>query len=749
VYALLCQTPILLHAQQNDDPIVFSDSNKVYFLDPLLCKRFLLYTIHKEYVVKTTAEKTQQPQAIHQKTPPRNLIKIHGNVLYDFNYRSYIDTPFNLSNIQQHYTQFNGNAIIAEKYPVDITLRLRQSNNIYLRNYADLNISFNGHSLNELAKQRVLTKVSNSYGKEEIEQLKRQFYNKSEESLFLEQWLSNDQRWNQYLEYKELLNRRKTIGADALMNEVRLPLPKYRTTLQEPDVHLNRDIAEMDDIDTSHIQQYVAGYEEKQARLQKLKEESGRLKTLYENRIRSVSGELADLKNKIHKAASYSEIKTIASSYGIKLDSSDKKLRLLNSIKSFGIGRSFIDYSELTVKNVSINGIHAEFTSKNYYAVASGTVDYRFRDIFLNTPHSKPQYVSLVRYGKMLQSGNQIIFSAYKGRKYANQFSDSASLFSNVFGVSVESRVQVSRNTYVVAEAAKSNISSQRLGTNSTKSGFDLKDKTTSALFVSFYSFIQKTKTKLRGNYRYQGANFQSFTIFFNQNNSVAWSLLADQTFLKNRLVVQAGIRKNEFTNPFAAFQYSSNVVFKSIMATMRLKKMPTVTVAYMPSSQFAVVENKISESRFYTFTTTASHFYKVKKVNVSSIAVYSRFYNSGSDSGFVYYNARNLHASQTFSSGRFLSTSTISIMKSPSVNFYTYEEGVTWIRTLFSAGIGAKYSVLNHSNRKIGGYANGNIQLKKVNADLSLSFEHGFLPGLNQSLIANDIGRVTIIKRF
>jgi hypothetical protein len=743
-----------VHAQHESvsKRIVVSDTSIICYITPLVCKGVIIERFINEDTVnqfeKTPYTFINSFQKI--KTP---LLSIHGNLLYDFNYRSYVDTPFALKNIQQHYIQSNFQAIYAGKYPVDVVLRMRQANHIYLRNYFDVNVFFNGETFQTLAKRKALDFIDANFGRHELERAKSDLTSQVSRTHQLNEWLQNPQIVSKYLEYKTYLNKIPETVDEITPAQIQLPelnfntlgsrLGRLQTTGQAAERIVNGDINE------DELKSFVQQYEGKLEQYNCLKQKAEEARLTYEKTRTDVDKNIAEAKNAVHSASSGDALRKISSKYGIKADSLKKSFRLLEGIKSFGIGRSFVDYSELTVKNVSINGVHAVYSSKNYYAFAAGTVDYRFRDFLFNTKQQGPQYVALVRYGKVSSLGNQLILTTYKGRKYAHFLSDSLSPFSNVFGISLETKIRVGRSAYITGEIAKSSLAAKEVTSTGNKPVFDLKDNTTTAVFASFYSYIRPTGTKIRAQYRYQGANFQSFTLYFNQNNSVAWNIIADQSLFKHRLNIQAGVRKNEFTNPFATYQYSSNVVFKTFLASLRLKKLPFLTVAYMPSSQLSVVGGQVTESRFYTFTATGSHSFKAGKLYATSLAMYSRFYNSGHDSGFVYYNAKNIHLNQSFTNGRLISNSTVTIMMSEYDDLYTYEQGVNVSRPVFSFGAGLKYVDLNHVQKKMGVYGNSTIALKKFQADINLSFEHGYLPGSNHNLVANDMGRILIIKRF
>jgi hypothetical protein len=745
--------PLSLFSQETPD-IIFTKNDSVFHLSFINCKGLILYGVQLEDSIPIQV-KPELP-ALKNQVQKRPLITIHGNIMYDFNYRSYIDTPLALKDIQQHYVQSNFRMVFAEKYPLDIAVRTRQSNNRFFKNYTDINVQFNGTTFRDIAKQKLLSVVNNEYGNDQINRYKADFLYKSNALVTLGEWVKNDQRYNQYLEYKEFARVESKMqelldtvtGKDSQMPDIALPFRKGFAFNQDDLPEIPGD--DMNKLKLVEAEKFVSEYEEKALKYEKLKNEAEVAKTMFETKKSQVTNEVKEIKNKITAAENYEELKKIADTYGLKADSSRRPVRFLYNLQSIGFGRSFIDYSELTVKNVSINGFHSEYKSRYYFAVAVGTVDYRFRDFVFNPGRQKHQNIALVRAGKVLGKGRHLIFTAYRGQKNNFNFNDSISVQSKIYGFSAEASYQFNKNNSIKAEIAKSSFGATAVRDRSiSKGSFDLSDNSTLAVFLNLHTVVQKTKTKVRATYRYQGGNFQSYTLYYMQNNLASWSLLADQPFWKNRILIQAGVRKNEFTSPYAAFNYKANTIFKSIQASIRIKKFPFVTMAYMPSSQLSIVDNQITENRFYTLMASATHFYHIGNSYTSTLVMYSRYYNDKVDTSFIYYNARNFHLAQSVM-GKYLTfNSSFSISKGIDNNLYTYESGLTYSKKSFSIGVGGKYNDLKYSVSKMGYYGSGSYEFKRLHLDLSFSFEHGFLPGMYQTLVNNDFGRVTLLKRF
>ncbi len=56
---------------------------------------------------------------------PPKFLTIHGDIFYDFFYRSNIDTPIAQQNFQQHTERINLNILIKEEYPLKVSFVLR------------------------------------------------------------------------------------------------------------------------------------------------------------------------------------------------------------------------------------------------------------------------------------------------------------------------------------------------------------------------------------------------------------------------------------------------------------------------------------------------------------------------------------------------------------------------------------------------------------------------------------------------
>ncbi|MBS1973607.1 MAG: hypothetical protein JST13_04600 [Bacteroidetes bacterium] len=437
-----------------------------------------------------------------------------------------------------------------------------------------------------------------------------------------------------------------------------------------------------------------------------------------------------------------------------------KGYKTLYSVKSFNLGRSIIDYSELSVKDISITGVQAEYNPHYYYAFAVGKIDYRFRDYLVPADSRTHQYLALVRFGKGTRNGNHTILTYYTGRR--QYFNSGVALSSgnaipeyNLAGITIEEYYKLNKNISVIAEVAKSTEPYYSLDSlqkkNWANSVIRFKDRSNEAYSLTLNSFFPSTQTRFSGNAKYTGANFQSFSTFTTGASQLRWSARLEQPLFKRRLTIFSAVQQNEYNNPFVATSYKTSSILASFQATLRIKKWPFLSMGYFPSYQLTKIGNdNFTENRYYTLEANAGYYYQLHSVQLASYVVFTRFYNSGSDSGFVYFNSRNILISQTAAIKNFSFQLDGSLSANIGYDIYTVEnkDQVNLGRRL-SIGAGVKLIKQTLIERLLWGYS-GNIRfgIAKL-GDIQLMFDKGYLPGLQRNLVTNNMGRLTYFKTF
>jgi hypothetical protein len=651
-----------------------------------------------------------------------------GMVSYNFNYRAVIDTPYAEKDLLQHNVTGKLAITVAGIVPLQVNYWIRQTNSAYFRNIHDVQLSFNGkafqNNLQAKARARMLALAPTI--KDSL--LEKQYGLKQTELT----GIGN--------ELKTVFYPQKLIEA----NET-LKVPKYTWNGSLPDSVNERREDSLRKVAAAFLDQY----EQTKQRYGQVSNEVDSLKNRYEDNLKKVN-QFKQLVNgnwnDLHTAADW---KNSLQQYGMEQVALPAQYRWLLGVRNFSLGRSPVNYSELTAKNISVNGINFEYNSWYYFAVTAGAVNYRFRDFAVNGAGKKPQFLYLVRAGIGRLERNYFILSGFSGQKQLLTASTGNNGTIRVSGISAAARWAVNRFTYVTAEAAKSMAPDYRTSPVVSSSKLSLSDNNTQAVALHLYSNLPATGTRLEGYYKKTGANYQSFSSYTTNAALESWTVKADQNLFKRKLHIAASLRKNEYTNPFIVQDYTSNTIFKSIAASLRTRRLPVVTLAYQPLSQLTKVGDQVIENRFQTFNATLFHQYKIKQLNLSTTIMVNRFYNNSSDTGFIYYNATNSYLSQSFIFSTFIANVAVSATRNSSYTLQVLEGGIQpGIPKLGAVGIGIKINNLNNSIIKAGGYATANIRIYKQDM-LLLHYEHGYLPGNAHNLVRNDMGTVQFVKTF
>ena len=229
----------------------------------------------------------------------------------------------------------------------------------------------------------------------------------------------------------------------------------------------------------------------------------------------------------------------------------------------------------------------------------------------------------------------------------------------------------------------------------------------------------------------------------------VSWHVKIDQYFLRKQLLVSGALRTNDYSTPYIINNFRTNTIFKSLQITLRKKKWPVLSVAYMPSSQITNIGSQVLENHFYTLTGTAGYVYRFHKTLMHTGLVYSRFYNGAADTGFVYYNARNWFMYHNIIGEVLSFNSAASISYHTGYQLLTLDQGLTCkINNRLTAGGGFKWNVLNGADSHPGYYGNIRWRPAKI-GEFNISYNRGYIPGITDKLRRNDVGRIIYIKIF
>jgi hypothetical protein len=430
----------------------------------------------------------------------------------------------------------------------------------------------------------------------------------------------------------------------------------------------------------------------------------------------------------------------------------------LLAIRSVGIGRSWVDYSELTVKNISLTGANIELNSGNIYlAAAAGRINYRFRDFVLNNNSQPKQSLYLLRAGVGKKDGNNFIITWYDGkRSLLDPFASAgnASKLERVIGMSLETGIRINPNQSIIAEFAKSSFHNTGNVGAGGQSLFNkvknFRDHSNEAYSIKLNSYWPLVALKINGYYKKMGEHFQSFNLQPVNSVQEAFQVKLQQQLWKKKLAIDAGIRKNDFSNPFITPGINSSTVFKSLQLSLKVPKYPYLSVGYAPSSQLTVIDNqRIAENQYNTLNAVMSYAYKVKKVGMVTNAMFLKFYNSAPDTGFIYYNASSFSLNQFFYIGGWQLQSGLTVTDQEDINVLALEQSATWQpKQWLSLTAGLKYNRLNNASTHWSSVGALNMLINKVGT-IQMSYDKSYLPGTNRDLLPVQVGRVTYYRSF
>lgn len=710
------------------------------------CKGYITETIFFPNTPIPTIVVKNDRQINLQPPPKIKLLTIHGRISYDFLFRSKIDTPIYERDFQQHTEQVSLDLLYKEKYPFKVAFTARQSNSPYFRDFIDPNIQFDKFYYNKNLKQDLLNKINQAIPeRSDIKIIEVALKEQSLRLNKLKMGMGGPSKRQKAVEEREQKYITQITGKDNGLNNELANRLKDSAILKGQTISYKAD---------SVKEKLYGTYDGEKRKYDSLSENIRHLQKKYDSLKIAAQKDLSSVKQKIYQATNERELRKIARDNGVTLNTARRFDKQLAAIKQFNIGKSLLDYTELTAQNIMVSGVNIEYNPSYYVAFAAGKIDYRFRDFFnKNTKHNK-QYLVLGRLGIGNVQKKAVIFTYFQGRKSQSEFavSDSISNYVNLMGYSVETILKPNSYTSINAEFAKSTKPISGSIQNSKQSGnlFRFSDYSNMGINIKAQTAIPETHTTFSGFYRKTGENFQSFSLFSYNTNQTAWMFRIDQIVMKNKLVVNGMLRQNDFTNPFSEKTFKTTTVFKSISASLKIPKYPSVTIGYYPGTQLYFIDKeKIRENAYYILNGSVIYSYFCKGIFMNSSFVFNRYNNKASDSGFVFYRGVNYIASQTVFLRKWQLQGAYSYNYQPELKYYSLETSFDYSPSqLLKVGAGVKYNKVKEGKSYLGQKGILSVSLKKGGV-LQMQYEKSFLPTINQSLYPVEIGRVTWYKIF
>jgi hypothetical protein len=737
------------------------------------------FSIYKKTMVRDAHADNQQ-----QEKPA--LLSIHGNILYNFNYRSYIDTPFQQNGLVQHTVQTYMDGTVADKYPFRAILTYRGSNSPYFSNSSSISVQYRQSDMLEKIKKdlrkdadssldkRLLASPSQKYSMGQVDRLADSAMRSEDKGLYK----IYDSLYAQYAaKRKQLEALEKKAGnhnlLQAIIEEREAKLfGKLKSSVDTTGTYSklknywssnpieSRNQGQQDSISKTpnNKDSTASSIRQTQDSIAALQKEvaADEKKILFFQK--KLSDSVLSVKKNINQLSSPESV----DEYIDKNDTTEKNRltqvqKILLSVNQIGIGRSWVNYSELTVQNVSLNGFNIEMNPGNIYvASAIGSVNSQFRDFILNNNTSVNQSVKLFRIGIGKKDKDNFIFTMYNGRKAmlnTTGIGDSSAT-QPIVGASLATTRIIDKNITATAEFARSSYADAYAPGQESKGlvnrVFNFKMKANQAWDIKFKANYPLTNTKIDGDYKQMGEAFQSFTIYATNVKQDAFLFHANQLLWKKKLTIDASVRKDDFNSPLTAPGYSNTAVFKSLQVSLAIPRYPFVSLGYYPSSQLFVGSNNIVYQSWYsTLNAITSYTYKLAKLNMATNAVYTKFYNNQSDSGFIYFNASTFTLNHTVYLKPFTLQGNFTISNQDSIHLKTLEPVVSYqYKNILTLTGSVKWSRLNGVQTLWGDTGGISVMLKHLGT-IQLHYDKVYLPAYNNTLKPVDMGRITFNRVF
>jgi hypothetical protein len=691
------------------------------------------------------------PVKIPVKTIEEPFLKVHGNISYDFFYRSKIDTPFSQQNLQQHTERVWLDILIKGKYPFKVGFTARQSNSPFFSNLSNINLNFDRYGFNKNLKQDLLNRLAPiKWQNTDLKRIDADLKEKSARYETLKNWLNGSEALQRIVEERER-NFYNFSVPQPVYQKIKLKNGQFLivrtdsiTGLKKESIRLKKDSSFA--VTLKNRQDELTGLEKS---ITELKHQSDSLKNCITQNILKV-------KQSIYKASNPKELEKIAKENGIGEPGKDKLQDFLSNVKTMGIGRNLIDYSELTAQNVMLTGVNIEYNPSYYAAFAAGKIDYGFRDFFGRGIKQRNQFLIMGRMGWGYKDKRSVILTLFNGRKnnYSGSLAaDSSNNTAGLFGYSIETIIKKNENTFFsfeVAKSTKNNNASGQTPVSKSDNLFKLGDITNMGFNIKAQTIIPESDTRLSGFFRKTGEAFQSFSLFTYNTNQQAWQVRADQSFLKRKINLTGMLRQNDFTNPLAYQTFKTTMIFKSLQLNVRIPRWPTINAGYYPGSQYYIVDNNtVRENAYYILNGSILHAYRFKDIAMNSSIIYNRYFNQATDSGFVFYKGVNYILSHSLLIKKLQLEGSYSYNKQSELNYYTLDvNGDYSLKEFLRLGGGVKYNHVQQGENYWGESIRLSASFKKIGG-LQLNYEKSYLPTIQQTLYPVEIGRISWYKTF
>lgn len=727
---------------------------------------------------------------------------IQGNFIYNFNYRSFMDTPFKQNDLIQQTLQIRMRLFITKIIPIQIITTTRKSNSVFFNNNTDIALTYDFNSILQKKKIDYLSKIN--------EELNSNYFLKSPKDYESLNKIKTDLKFKKFgdIELKDTVYKKleKDFEIYCLISDSIKEIKNKILSLQNPQVLIEkktflnvnnqndrktwnkRDLEVVENINNktpnndslsqiffekSDFEKLKIGsidsFEQKPFRLSNDEKwidtivlEKNKLR-LYEKKIDSLEKniyknqkqlltKIQEQKSSISKAKDFNELEKVKPKALNANNVYNEKLNLFEKIvlnfKKIELGRVWLDQSELTLKNIVINGFNLDYKLNKFRIGACGgkinigTNDFIFNNSIINTG----QNLISLNLGLDLKHNTEINLRYYAGNKNLQSivFNKDSLRTNFVKGLGIEFKKNFDKNNKIAAEYVKSEV--MQSGTKI----LNFNQKNNMAFYLSMENILFRNNLKLNSYYRKIGNQFQSFTLLPTGIEQESWMIKIQHNILNDRVFVDGSIRKNDFLNNSFFETISNNVVFKSLQLSLKIPRYPQLFFGYFPTNQLTISnDKKIYQSQFNTYNAVLNYNYSYKEILLNTNLTISKFDNESGDSSFSMFNATNINFQQTVTIGKFNVQCNFTKAIQANLNFTTIELlNIYQPNKKFNSSLGIKYIVEKGQKANLGLRIGVQWHIFNI-GQIQMQYDKIFVPNFYRQLIPIDLGRVTYIREI
>ncbi len=550
--------------------------------------------------------------------PKKKSWILHGDLVYDYTYRSLSNNIVQEEDIHRHMIRLNYR--IEGAIPLQGTIAMSAGNSIYYPRLFSFSLNYNRqqwlNSIKDKRLQALETELPDVSG----------ITNKADSIAFLNKGIQSYQQMMLSPDYHYKIQQ----GKETILNNA---LQKIEGRLSEQDSLklLNRLLellssGNLKEKDSSFSRTPINGeildlvrtalhlLKKDKYIIDSLQQQKSEIVKRYNSSKRMVSDSIRNVSAAINQAMKNSTQKGNGYIKEMLPDRNKKIARFLNTFEQIQIGRSEVNLSQLTVFNWPITGLNVTTAGKHTFEIAAGISNYRQRNFLFPQTNGtmKGQPTITGRYKLIANPLYELSYTVYMGSMMLNYQAVQNPKTIPVVGNGFQLNFLPFKNQKLEIEFVKSNVNEMRTlpGTNLKAKGeiFNFSIRDNEAFNIQYTGVFPGLKANIDGAYSKSGSSFLSLGIYPGEAVKESFRANLQKRFFENKINVRMGIRKNAFTYPYLQHLSANNILYQA-MATVRLKNWPIVTLGYFPSTQLvAMPDSNIAEINFQTFISSASY---------------------------------------------------------------------------------------------------------------------------------------------